>query len=70
MRESYFKQDIGGMAACMKKIMEDTKGFGQLSPNNTFFADIRFIGVKTSEEKSIEGLDYHGLGRQATRDFY
>ena len=53
-----FQQDIGGTDACMKRVMKATKGCGQLSSNDTFFADSYNRRVKTLEEANAEGVDY------------
>ena len=42
------QQDIGGMDVSMESILKSNKDFGQLSSNNTFFADIWFRGLKTA----------------------
>ena len=42
----------------MKKLMRGTKGCGQLSSNDTYFADICFSGVKTAEEAIFEVVYY------------
>ena len=44
----------------MKIKMMATKGCGQLTSNNTYFADSWFSGVKTTEEAMALGVDYHG----------
>ena len=44
----------------MKIITKATTECGQLSSNDTFFADSWFRGVKTSEEAMAEGIDYYG----------
>ena len=36
----------------------DTIGCGQLTPYDTYFADIWFSGVKMAEEAMAEGVDY------------
>ena len=40
------QKNIRGNAAFMKRIMMDTKGCGQLTSNDTYFADICFSGVE------------------------
>ena len=39
----------------------DNKGCGQLTSNDTYFADSWFSSVKTSDESRAEGGDYCGL---------
>ena len=46
MKSSDFQQKIGGTSTCMKIIMKATKGCGQLSSKDTFFAGSWFSGVK------------------------
>ena len=55
---STFQQQIRGTAACMKRLMVDTKGCGKMTSYNTYFSDGWFIGVKTAEEAMFEGVDY------------
>ena len=50
MKASGFQQDIGGVDYLIRMIMNDTKGWGHISPSDTFFADIWFSAVKTAEE--------------------
>ena len=40
MKASVFQQDIGGVDYLIRRIMNDTKCCGQLSPSDTFFTDI------------------------------
>ena len=42
----------------MKIRMMSTKGCGKIIPNNTYFSDSWFSGVKTSEEDMAEGVNY------------
>ena len=60
MKASGFQQDIGGVDYLIRRIMNDTKCCGQLSPSDTCFTDIQFSGVKTAEESHIQGVDYCG----------
>ena len=56
-----FQQDIGGTNACIKRITKDSKGFVQLSSNDTLFTDILFREVKTAEEANAEVVYYYRL---------
>ena len=50
MKKSTFQVELGGTAACMKILAIATKGCGQLTSNDTYFADSWFSSVKTAEE--------------------
>ena len=69
MKTSKFQNVLGGTTECMKRIAIATKGCGQLTSNNTYFADIWFSYVKTAEEMAAAGVDYCGPVKTATRDF-
>ena len=56
MKASYYQQDIVVMDACMKRVMKDTRGGGQMSSNYTFFYEIRIRGVKIVQEEKSEGI--------------
>ena len=64
-----FKQEVGGTEACVKIIMKDTKGSGQLSTNDTCFSGSWFGGVKKYEEASTEGVYYCGLVQTCHKGF-
>ena len=70
MRDSEFQQEIVGTAACMKRLMMDTKGCGQLMSNDTYFSDSWFSGVKTAEGVMDEGLGYYGPVKMSHKVFY
>ena len=40
MKTSNFQKDLGGTTACMRRLYIATKGFGRLTLNDTYFADI------------------------------
>ena len=69
MNTSEFQQDIGGLDAYMKRITKATKGYGQLSSNDTAFSDSWFRLVKTEEEENIDRVDCGGPVKKSTRDF-
>ena len=54
----------------MKIITTANKGCGQLSSNETFFADIWFSGVKTEDKAMAEGVDYCGTVKASHKEFY
>ena len=49
MKTSTFQKDIGGTAACTKRLILATNGCDQLTQNETYFSDSWFSGVKTDE---------------------
>ena len=49
MKTSKLRNDLRGTTVCMKRLAISTKGWGQLTQNDTYFADIWFSSVKTSE---------------------
>ena len=69
MKKSKFQSVLGGTDACMKRLYIATKGCGQLTSNDTYFADSCFNSVKTAEDKAAAGVEYCGGGRQAIRAF-
>ena len=60
MNKSTFQSELGGTAVCMKRLAISTKGCGQLTSNNTYFADSWFSSVKTAEEMAAAGANYCG----------
>ena len=69
MKESYFQYNIGGMAVCTRIIIKSTKGCGKLSPNDIFFTNSWFIGVKTQEEANVERLFFWGSVKTSHKEF-
>ena len=51
---------LGGTTACMKRPAIDTKGCGQLTSSDTYFADSWFCSVKTAEEMAAAGVNFCG----------
>ena len=49
MNKSTFQSELGGTAACMKRLAIAAKGCGQLTSNDTYFSDSWFSYVKTAE---------------------
>ena len=64
-----FKKYIVGNAACMNRLAMATKGYGQLTSNDTYFDYIWFSGVKTDEDAMVEGVDYFGLVKTIHKGF-
>ena len=50
MKTSRFQNVLGGTTACMKRLTIATKGCGQLTSNDNYFADSWFSSVETAEE--------------------
>ena len=58
MKTLNFQKYIRGNSALMKRLMMATKGCGQLTSNDTYFADICFSGVSKADEAMAEVVDY------------
>ena len=69
MKTSEFQKYLGGNTAQMKRLDISTKGCGQLISNNTYFADIWFSYVKTSEEAMDAGVNYYGPVKTSHKGF-
>ena len=69
MKTSNFQKYIRGTTACMKILAIDTKGCGQLTSNDTYFADSWFSSIKIDEEVMAEGVDYCGPVKTSQKDF-
>ena len=69
MKKSTVQSVLVGTAACMKRIAIVTKGCGQLTSKDTYFADILFSSVKTAEEMAAAGVDYCGLVKTIHKGF-
>ena len=53
----------------MKRLDIATEGYGQLTSNNTYFADGYFSSVKTPEDMVAEGVDYCGPAKTTHKGF-
>ena len=69
MKKSKFQSELGGTAVCMKRLAISTKGCGQLTSNNTYFANIWFSSVKTAEEMAAAGVNYCGPVKTSHKGF-
>ena len=69
MKKSTFQSELGGTAVCMKRLAISAKGRGQLTSNNTYFADSWFSSVKTAEEMAAEGVNYCGPVKTSHKGF-
>ena len=66
---SKFKKYPGGTTEYMRIIAISTKGCGQLTSNDTYFADSWFSSVKTADEMAAAGVDYCGLVKKSHKGF-
>ena len=69
MKTSEFNKYIGGTDVCMKRLVMATKGCGQLTSHDTYFADSWFSYVKNSEEMVAAGVDYCGTVKTSHKGF-
>ena len=53
----------------MKRLYTATKGCGQLTSNDTYFADSWFSSVKTAEEMAAAGVNYCGPVKTSHKGF-
>ena len=60
IKTSTFQNVLGGTTACMKRLDISIKWCGQMTSNNTYFADSWFSSVKTADEMAAAGVDYCG----------
>ena len=70
MKKSTFQSELGGTAACMKRLSIATKGCGQLTSNDTYFAYIWFSSVKTDEEMAAAVVNYCGPVKTSHKGFF
>ena len=54
----------------MKKMAKTTEGCGQLSSNDTLFADIWFGVVKAVQEANAEVLECYGLVKKSRKGIF
>ena len=69
MKTSNFQNVLGGTAACIKRLAIATKGCGQLTSEDTYFADSWFSSVKTSGEMAAAGVNYCGPVKTSHKGF-
>ena len=69
MKKSTFQSELGGTAACMKRLDIATKGCGQLTSNDNYFSDSWFSSVKMAEEAISERVDYCGPVKTSHKGF-
>ena len=59
MKTPEFQKCIRGTTVCMKILAINTKGFGRLTLNDTYFADIWFSSVKAAGQLMAAGFNYY-----------
>ena len=69
MKKSTFQSELGGTAACMKRLAIATKWCVQLTSNDTYFADSWFSSAKTAEEMAASGVNYCGPVKTSHKGF-
>ena len=69
MKTSEFQKYLRGTVACTKRLTMATKGCVQLTSKYTYFPDIWFGGVKTSEEVMAQGVNYCGTVKTSHKLF-
>ena len=69
MKLSHFQKYIRSTAACMKRLMMDTKGCGNMTSNDTYVSYSWFSSVKMAKEAMATGVDYSGLAKKIHRFF-
>ena len=62
MKTSNVQKHLGGTTVCIKRLAIANKGCGQLTSNDTYFADSWFSSVKTAEEMAASVVNYCGGG--------
>ena len=53
----------------MNRLAIATKGCGQLTPNDAYFADGCFSSVKNAEEAMVVGVNYCGAAKTSHKGF-
>ena len=69
MKTSKSQKNIGGTTTFMKRLAIATEGCGQLTSNDTYFADSWFSSIKNDEEMASVGVDYYGLVKMSHKVF-
>ena len=70
MKTSKFQNVLGGTTVCMKRLAIATKGYGQLTSNDTYSSGSWFSYVKTAEDMEAAGVDYYGLVKTSHKGFF
>ena len=58
MKTSKFQIYLGGTTSCIKRLSIATNCCGQLTSNDTYFADSWFSSIKNAEDIVAAGVDY------------
>ena len=69
MKKWTFQSELGGTAACMKRMAIATKVCGQLISNDTYFANSWFGSVKNTEDMTAAGVNYCGPVKTSHKGF-
>ena len=69
MKTSKPQKYLRDTTVCMEKLAIANKGCGQLTSNDTYFADSWLSSVKKSEEAMAAGVDYCGLAKTTHKGF-
>ena len=73
MKDSRYQKELGATAACMKRMMEETKGIGQKSkkggPKDCFLFDSWFASKKTEEAAMKLGAELICMVKTNTKGF-
>ena len=69
MKKLKFQSVLGGTAAFIKRLAISTKGCGQMTSSNAYFAGSWFSYVKTSDEMAASGVDYCGPVKTSHKGF-
>ena len=73
MKDSRYQQELGATAACMKRVMEETKGIGQKykkGGSKDFFLFASWVASKKAAEASMElGAELIGMVKTNTKVF-
>ena len=73
MNSSRYHLELGATAACVKRLMEETKGMGQRSLKGStrycFLFDSWFSSKKVAEAAASIGVDFIGMAKTNTKVF-
>ena len=74
MYSSRYHLELGATAACVKRLMEETKGMGQRSLKGStkycFMFDSWFSSKKVAEAAASIGVDFIGMVKTNSKGFY
>ena len=71
MKDSRYQREIGATAACMKRMMEETKGIGYKyrkgATKDCLLFDIWFASKKAAEAAMEMGVEFIGMVKTNTK---